>query len=272
MATESAYAQSRFRAQQIPHRYGPDVHLIDDPVAWTLLARLCARETAQPEVGRLVRTLYEMMCRTVFAEVLPRTRIAVPTRMVATAPEAVYRGAAIEANTKVVTVGIARAGTVPSQICYEQLNELLDPALVRQDHLFMSRTTDEAGRVTGTAWHDAKIGRDVEGRIVILPDPMGATGSSLSSAITHYTTALDGVPSKIVAMHLIVTPESLRTITRAHPGVQVYAFRLDRGLSRPDVLATEPGTRWDEERGLDDRQYIVPGAGGVGEIMNNAWV
>lgn len=272
MATESAYASSRYRVQQITHHYGQNVHLLDDPVAWTLLARLCARETAQPEVGRLVRTLYEMLCRAVFADVLPRTRIAVPTRMVASSPEAVYRGAAIDDNTKVVTVGIARAGTVPSQICYEQLNELLDPSLVRQDHLFMSRIADAAGRVTGTAWHDAKIGRDVDGRIVIFPDPMGATGSSLSSAINHYTTALDGRPSKIVAMHLIVTPEYLRAITKAHPGVAIYAFRLDRGLSPADVLATEPGARWEEERGLDDHQYIVPGAGGVGEIMNNAWV
>jgi hypothetical protein len=45
---------------------------------------------------------------------------------------------------------------------------------------------------------------------------------------------------------------------------------LDRGLSPTDVLATVPGERWAEERGLNDRQYIVPGAGGVGEIMNNA--
>ena len=38
------------------------------------------------------------------------------------------------------------------------------------------------------------------------------------------------------------------------------------------VLSTVPGTHWDEERGLDEHQYIVPGAGGVGEILNNAWV
>ena len=272
MAAEIAYATSRYRVPQIPHRYGDDVHLIDDPVAWTLLARLCARETAQPDVGRLVRTLYEMLCRVVLAEVLPRTRVAVPTRMVGSSPEAVYRGVALDPRTKVVTVGIARAGTVPSQICYEQLNELLDPALVRQDHLFMSRIADDKGRVTGTAWHDAKIGRDVDERIVLFPDPMGATGSSMSSAITHYGTALEGKPARVVAMHLIVTPEYLRAITKSHPGVQIYAFRLDRGLSSAEVLGTEPGARWEEERGLDDHQYIVPGAGGVGEIMNNAWV
>ncbi|MEI8254618.1 MAG: hypothetical protein WCJ30_03005, partial [Deltaproteobacteria bacterium] len=40
----------------------------------------------------------------------------------------------------------------------------------------------------------------------------------------------------------------------------------------PDVLATVPGTHPDRERGLDDRQYIVPGAGGLGELLNNAWI
>jgi uracil phosphoribosyltransferase len=272
MSVESAYGISRYQVPQIKHHYGENVHLIDDPVAWTLLARLCARETGQPEVGRLVRALYEMMCRTVFSEELPRGRVDVPTRMVSSSPQAVYRGVALARTTKVVTVGIARAGTVPSQICYEQLNELLDPALVRQDHLFMSRTTNAAGEVTGATWHDAKIGRDVEDRIVILPDPMGATGSSMSSAIRHYETALSGKPRKILALNLIVTPEYLRAVTQAHPGVAIYAFRVDRGLSPADVLACEPGLRWDEERGLDDHQYIVPGAGGVGELLNNAWV
>ena len=60
--------------------------------------------------------------------------------------------------------------------------------------------------------------------------------------------------------------------SRAHPEVVVYALRLDRGLSAPDVLETVPGVRWDEERGLDDRQYIVPGGGGFGEVLNNAFV
>jgi len=49
-------------------------------------------------------------------------------------------------------------------------------------------------------------------------------------------------------------------------------MRLDRGLSPPDVLAAVPGERWDDERGLNEHQYIVPGGGGLGEVMNNAFV
>jgi uracil phosphoribosyltransferase len=270
--TEAAYAKSRYRPPEIEHRYGPNVHLLDDPLAYTLLARLCARDTQQPEVGRLVRFLYEKLAHAVVAAEFPRARLDVPTRMVTSSPQAVVRGMGIEPHTRVVTVGIARAGTMPSQIVYDLLNELLDPAGVRQDHLFMSRTTDAQGRVTGATWHDAKIGRDVEGRIVLFPDPMAATGSSLISALDHYKTRLEGKPGRCITMHLIVTPEYLRNLLRAHPDALVYALRLDRGLSSDEVLATVPGTRWDDERGLDDHQYIVPGAGGVGEILNNAWV
>jgi uracil phosphoribosyltransferase len=269
---ESAYAQSQYRPPEIAHRYGPNVHLLDDPAAWSLLAKFCSRSTAQPEIGHLLRTLYRQLALTVASAELPRARFDVPTRMVSSSPEAVVRSIGVAPQSRVVTVGIARAGTVPSQVVYEVLNDLLDPAFVRQDHLFMSRVTDATGRVTGAAWHDAKIGRDVEARIVIFPDPMGATGASLSSAIEHYKTRLDGAPARCVAVHLIVTPEYLRKVLGAHPDTRIYALRLDRGLSPADVLATAPGTRWDEERGLDDHQYIVPGAGGVGEIMNNAWV
>jgi uracil phosphoribosyltransferase len=267
-----AYAESRYRTPEIAHHYGARVHLLDDPLAATLLARACARETGQPEVGRLVRTLYEMLARVVVAAELPRTRIDVPTRMVAHHPQAVWRGQAVARGTKVVTVGIARAGTMPSQVVYDLLNEVLDPQLVRQDHLFMSRRVNDDGEVVGADWHDAKIGRDVEGRVVLFPDPMGATGSSLVSALDHYFGRLDGRPARAIAMHLVITPEYLRRVLDAHPDTTVYALRVDRGLSAPDVLASVPGARWSEEKGLDEHHYIVPGAGGVGEILNNAWV
>jgi uracil phosphoribosyltransferase len=269
---ETAYAQSRYKPIEVDHRYGPNVHLIDDPLSWSQLARLSARETTQPAVGRLVRGLYERLAQVVLAAEFPRGRIDVPTRMVASSPEAVYRGLALVPTTKAVTVGIARAGTMPSQAVYDLLNDVLDPSGVRQDHLFMSRATDEAGRVTGTTWHDAKIGREIEGRIVLFPDPMGATGSSMIRALDHYKNKLEGTPGPCITMHLIVTPEYVKNMKAAHPDAIVYAFRLDRGLSPAHVFATPPGTHWDEERGLDEHQYIVPGAGGLGELLNNAWV
>jgi len=271
--SDSAYQKSRYRPPEIEHRYGERVHLLDDPLGWTLLARAGAPEMGQPEVGRLIGMLYTSLVEAVIASELPRERVAIKTRMVTEHPaQGVYRGLAVASDTKVVTVGIARAGTMPSEVTFQLLNTLLDPEGVRQDHLFMSRTTDEHGVVTGTAWHDAKIGRDVEGRYVLFPDPMGATGSSMVSAMRHYAEHLDGKPLKLIALNLIVTPEYLARLAHDVPQAIVYALRVDRGLSQPDVLAAVPGERWSEERGLNEKQYIVPGAGGVGEVLNNAWI
>jgi uracil phosphoribosyltransferase len=223
-------------------------------------------------VGRLIRSLYEDLARRVLAAELPREQLRVPSRMIGSHPEAVVHVEGIAHRTRVVTVGIARAGTMPSQVVFELLNEVLDPSQVRQDHLFMSRELNEQGEVVGARWHDAKIGRDVQGRIILFPDPMGATGGSLCSAVTHYKTKLDGVPAKCVAMHLIITPEYVKKVQTEHPDMEIYALRLDRGLSSGEVLQTKLGEHWEQERGLNDRQYIVPGAGGVGEILNNAWI
>jgi uracil phosphoribosyltransferase len=101
---------------------------------------------------------------------------------------------------------------------------------------------------------------------------MGATGSSMSAAVDTYKGSVDGEPVKLIALHLIVTPEYLKRVSETHPELIVYALRLDRGLSDEAVLRTVPGTFWDREVGLDDRGYIVPGAGGLGEVINNSWV
>ena len=83
-----------------------------------------------------------------------------------------------------------------------------------------------------------------------------------------YKKSVKGKAQKFIALHLIITPEYLKYISKNQPDLCVYAVRLDRGLSPSDVLKTPPGKRWDEERGLDDTHYIVPGGGGFGEILN----
>ena len=269
---DRSYESVPFRISEIEHRYGERVHLVGNPFLLGQLATLCAKETRQPAVNRIVRLLYEDLLRTVLNAEFPRRRVAVPTRMIDSSPQAIFEGEVLDRDVRAVTVNIARAGAVPSQVAYDLLNETLEPSLVRQDHVIMSRMLGADDRVVGAGIGGMKIGGDVDGAFLLFPDPMGATGSSLATAIETYKTKVPGRPRRIVNIHLIVTPEYLRTMTRAHPDVVVYAIRLDRGLSAPEVLATIPGTRWDEERGLDDHQYIVPGGGGFGEIMNNAYV
>ena len=67
----------------------------------------------------------------------------------------------------------------------------------------------------------------VKGRIVLLPDPMGATGSSMCNAIRYYSERLDGEPAQIIAMHLIVTPEYIRQLTTTFPNTKKSAKRQE---------------------------------------------
>jgi uracil phosphoribosyltransferase len=269
---DKSYEAVPFRLSEIEHRYGAQVHVVGDPFLLGQLATLCSKETRQPTINRLVRLLYEGLIRTVLNAEFPRRHVSVPTRMIDSSPEAIFEGEVLDREVRAVTVNIARAGAVPSQVVYDLLNETLEPALVRQDHVIMSRMLGPHEEVVGAGIGGMKIGGDVEGAFLLFPDPMGATGASLATAIETYKTKVPGKARRIVTMNLIVTPEYLRRMTREHPDVVVYAIRVDRGLSPPDVLATVAGTRWDEERGLDDHQYIIPGGGGFGEIMNNAYV
>ena len=257
----------------LSHRYGDRVHLLSDAWSMSLLARLCQEQTVQPEVNRLVGSLYERLLVNVAGSILSRTTTTVRTRMKAVVPQGEYTGEIIDPTQRVVIVDLARAGILPSHRFYEGLHQAIAPENLRQDHVVASRTTDADGRVQGVRFDGSKIGGPVDGAAVIFPDPMGATGSSIAGVIDHYLSeAVGGTPRIIAAVHLIVTPEYLRRMTAEYPELEIFAVRLDRGLSAPDVLAAQPGSRWDEERGLNDIQYIVPGAGGVGEVLNNAWV
>jgi uracil phosphoribosyltransferase len=46
---------------------------------------------------------------------------------------------------------------------------------------------------------------------------------------------------------------------------------VDRGASSAKAKAAIPGEFLDEESGLTDIQYIVPGLGGLGELINNSY-
>lgn len=135
----------------------------------------------------------------------------------------------------------------------------------------MARVTNDAGEVIGVKLSGEKIGGDVENATVLIPDPMGATGGSLDRAIQYYKDVVPGQARAYVALFLTVTPEAVRRLLSAHDDLFIIALRLDRGLSEPAVLEQLPGAS-PQEVGLTDKQYIVPGAGGVGEVLNNSFV
>jgi uracil phosphoribosyltransferase len=271
MARDSQHQSLKFKPSEIDHHYGHHVHILSSPFALSLLAKLGHVSTRQPEINHLVAILYNQLIDHVIDSLFPRINTSVETRMKAFHPEAHYEGEIIDGNAPCVTVDLARAGTYPSHVCYEKLNFLMNPDLVRQDHFYVARQTDDTGQVTGANISGSKIGGPVDNAIVLFPDPMGATGGTIVEVYNHYKEKVGGTPRMMIAMHLIVTPEYIRKITNQCPELKVFALRLDRGLSDESVLREVPGKRWTEEKGLNDHQYIVPGAGGLGEILNNAY-
>ncbi len=269
---DSAHLCVQYRLSEIEHRYGKNVHILSDPFLLSHLAPLGSAGTLQPLVKQVVEAVHGHLVEILINAEFPKKRARIATRMIASHPEAVFEGDLIDPGQAVVSVNLARAGTFPSHICYTAFNYILDPKQVRQDHISLNRATDTSERVVGTNVSGHKIGGTVKDAIVVFPDPMGATGGTIVSAVDIYKNGISGAAKKFIAVHLIVTPEYLKTVLSAHPGLAIYAVRLDRGLSSPEVLASVPGTFWEKERGLNSKQYIVPGGGGFGEILNNSFV
>jgi uracil phosphoribosyltransferase len=126
--------------------------------------------------------------------------------------------------------------------------------------------------VVGASIAGTKIGGAVDDAVLLVPDPMGATGTSVLNTLDLYERHVTGKPKRRIIIHLIAAPESLQRIRARYADVEIFTVRLDRGLSSEKVLAALPGTYWQDEKGLNEHQYIVPGAGGVGELMNNSFV
>jgi uracil phosphoribosyltransferase len=258
--------------KEIEHYYPKNIHILDDPYLSHLAGLISQKQTLQPLFNQLIRDLYRHFFIEVFKTLWPLKQIQVATRMTDQHPEQRLNMTTFDPKPQAICVDMARAGMVPSQVVYDQLNQLLPPQQVRQDHIFASRVANESQRVTHTELSSSKIGGDIDQAFVFIPDPMGATGHSLCEVVKHYKEEVSGQAIQFVALHMIITPEFVRRIAVEHPDVLVYAVRLDRGLSTPQALEQPPGKLWDQEKGLNDSHYIVPGAGGVGELINNSFV
>jgi len=89
-----------------------------------------------------------------------------------------------------------------------------------------------------------KVPRNLGEAMVLVLDPMLATGGSGSAAITF----LKKKGARTIRfVSLVAAPGGVRTITRAHPGVRIYSCALDRRLN--------------------EKGYILPGLGDAGDRM-----
>ena len=89
-----------------------------------------------------------------------------------------------------------------------------------------------------------KMPPDIDKRLIIIVDPMLATGGSMSDAITKLK---ERGCKNIVAMCLVAAPEGVAKVQADHPDVDIYSAALDEKLN--------------------DHAYIVPGLGDAGDRL-----
>ena len=135
------------------------------------------------------------------------------------------------AGKKVVVVPILRAGLG----MVEGLLTLIPAAKV--GHIGMYR--DESTHEPVFYYYKMPEGKD---RMVILTDPMLATGGSACDAIKRLKA--DGY-CNIRMMCLVAAPEGVKRVQMAHPEVDIFTAALDDGLN--------------------ENCYILPGLGDAGD-------
>lgn len=84
----------------------------------------------------------------------------------------------------------------------------------------------------------------LEGKILILADPMLATGSSLIKTLEQLLKA--GQPAHIYVVSVIAASEGIRNLKNAYPEVSVWAGDIDPVLN--------------------EKGYIIPGLGDAGDL------
>ena len=89
-----------------------------------------------------------------------------------------------------------------------------------------------------------KLPQDITKRLVVLVDPMLATGGSASDAIKLLK---DKGCTNIRFMCLVAAPEGVAKVQADHPDVEIYTAALDECLN--------------------DHKYIVPGLGDAGDRL-----
>lgn len=252
------------------HGYGDNVFIHSPhPLIAALAAKISYVGTVQPEYNNLMRQIYTFLMVEAIRG-FPRRTVAVHTPMEeAVGPRGIWVGDIADPKSKVVIADIVRAGSVPAETVYGQLTTVIDPENVRKDVIVMARQVGQDGRVTGTEHGYSKIDGSIQGSILLIPEPMVATGGTIDKLFQVYAEMDAGEPSMAILMAMIVTPEALRLLTDKYPKLRIHAARLDRGMSDQDILSFMPGMYRDREFGLTDTDYIAPGGGGVGERTNN---
>lgn len=199
------------------------LHIIDHPLIKHKLSIMRNKETSTIKFKQLLTEISMLMGYEVTRDFpLEYEEIETPlTKM--NAPKI--------SGKKVVIAPILRAGLG----MVDGLTTLIPSA--RIGHIGMYR--DEETSLPVFYYYKMPSNKD---RLVIVTDPMLATGGSACDAITRLKN--DGY-TNIRLMCLVASPKGVEAVTTQHPDVDIFLAALDEGLN--------------------ERNYILPGLGDAGD-------
>lgn len=202
------------------------LHVVDHPLIQHKLTIMRMTETGGKDFHQLLNEITELMGYELTRD-LPLDDIRINT------PVAPMTGKAIMGK-KLAIVPILRAGLG----MVDGLLNLIPVAKVGHIGLYRDPETHEPVE------YYCKLPADIDGRLVIVVDPMLATGGSAADAITLIKKR---GATNIRLLNLVAAPEGVAKVQSEHPDVDIYCAALD-------------------ER-LNEHAYIIPGLGDAGDRL-----
>ena len=201
-----------------------NVHVLEHPLIRHKLAIIRNKETDTKQFREVIKELATLMAYESFKDV-PTQEIEVETPL-----EKVKQTVVKENSIAIVPILRAGLGMV------DGILSLFPAAKVGHIGLYRDEETLEPQE------YYCKLPQGIEEKVVMLVDPMLATGGSAVDAITMLKKR--GV-KKIKFMAILAAPEGLEKVATAHPDAEIYVSTLDRCLN--------------------EHGYILPGLGDAGD-------
>ena len=201
-----------------------EVHLIDHPMIQHKLSIMREKETGSKDFRQLLKEISLLMGYEITRD-LPLTDLEIETPISKMTASRVL-------GRKLAIVPILRAGLG----MVDGLLDLVPVAKVVHIGLYRDEKTHKP------VVYYCKLPEDIQERLVIVTDPMLATGGSSCDALDMLK---ERGCTNIKLMCLVAAPEGIAKVQELHPDVDIYVAAID-------------------ER-LNDNAYIVPGLGDAGD-------
>ena len=200
------------------------VHIMDHPLIQHKTTIMRMKSTSNKEFRESVEEITMLMCYEALRD-LPLEDIEIETPIKKTTHKVIK-------GKKLAVVPILRAGLG----MVNGLLNLVPSAKVGHIGMYRDEETLQPHE------YYCKLPPDIDERLIVVVDPMLATGGSAIDAISQIK-SYGGKHIKFLC--LIAAPEGIDALTKAHPDVEIYCANVDECLN--------------------ENGYIVPGLGDAGD-------